>query len=75
MESKRRTLLTTGEAAVAAASAPRAFAQSTAKGETGKPFYQRGDVRILYQEAGSGFPLLIRDQAGKLSGAFIPTSC
>ena len=23
------------------------------------PFYERGDVRIHYQEAGSGFPLLL----------------
>ena len=23
------------------------------------PFYQRGDVRIHYEEAGSGFPLLV----------------
>jgi hypothetical protein len=23
------------------------------------PFYERGDVRIHYQEAGSGFPLLV----------------
>ena len=23
------------------------------------PFYERGDVRIYYEEAGSGFPLLI----------------
>ena len=23
------------------------------------PFYQKGDVRIHYQEAGSGFPLLV----------------
>ena len=23
------------------------------------PFYTRGDVRIRYEEAGSGFPLLV----------------
>ena len=23
------------------------------------PFYERGDVRIHYQDAGSGFPLLV----------------
>jgi hypothetical protein len=23
------------------------------------PFYQKGDVRIHYQEVGSGFPLLV----------------
>jgi pimeloyl-ACP methyl ester carboxylesterase len=60
MDSKRRTLLTTGVAAAATAAAPRAFAQQqTGKGETAMPFYQKGNVRIQYQEAGSGFPLLI----------------
>ena len=29
------------------------------KGETAMPFYEKGDVRIHYEEAGSGFPLLI----------------
>jgi pimeloyl-ACP methyl ester carboxylesterase len=30
-----------------------------AKGGTAMPFYEKGDVRIHYEEAGSGFPLLI----------------
>lgn len=67
MDSTRRTLLTTGAAAVAAATAPRAFAQATAKGETTKPFYQKGDVRIHYQDVGSGFPLLIIPGGGQNS--------
>jgi pimeloyl-ACP methyl ester carboxylesterase len=29
------------------------------KGGTAMPFYEKGDVRIHYEEAGSGFPLLI----------------
>jgi hypothetical protein len=27
--------------------------------ETDMPFYEKGDVRIRYEEAGSGFPLLL----------------
>ncbi len=28
------------------------------------PFYERGDVRIRYEEAGSGFPLLVSPGGG-----------
>ena len=28
------------------------------------PFYEKGDVRIHYQEVGSGFPLLVFPAAG-----------
>ena len=28
------------------------------------PFYQKGDVRIRYQETGSGFPLLVTPGGG-----------
>src|SRR5262245_11372692 len=58
VDTGRRELLTTGAAAAAAAAVPRAFAQQTGKGAV-MPIYQRGDVRIHYQEAGSGFPLLV----------------
>ena len=52
MDSTRRTLLTTGAAAVAAATAPRAFAQQqTGKGETAKSFYEKGNVRVYYYES------------------------
>jgi hypothetical protein len=27
--------------------------------ETAVPFFQKGDIRIRYEEAGSGFPLLV----------------
>jgi len=58
MDSNRRTLLATGAAAAAMAAAPNAFAQTKAAPE-GK-FYQRGDVRIHYQDTGgNGYPLLI----------------
>jgi pimeloyl-ACP methyl ester carboxylesterase len=53
MDSTRRTLLATGAAAAAVAAAPQAFAQ------TATPFYEKGNVRIHYQETGSGVPLLI----------------
>jgi len=59
MDTTRRTLLTTGAAVAAAAAAPRALAQPrTTAGEAGS-FYEKGDVRIRYQEAGAGFPLLL----------------
>jgi pimeloyl-ACP methyl ester carboxylesterase len=57
MDQDRRTVLATGAAAVAAAAAPGAFAQP--KPATGGRFYEKGNVRIHYQEAGSGFPLLV----------------
>src|SRR5579862_6034394 len=58
MGSTRRTLLGAGAAAAATAAAPRLFAQQASKGGTGK-FYEKGSVRIHYEEAGSGFPLLL----------------
>jgi pimeloyl-ACP methyl ester carboxylesterase len=39
------------------------------------PFYQRGNVRIRYEEAGSGFPLLVTPGGGLNSGLAIwPTA-
>ena len=55
MDRKRRKLLAAGAAATAMAAAPRVFAQGTAAGS----FYEKGKVRIHYEEAGSGFPLLL----------------
>src|SRR5215471_2646250 len=54
----RRTILAAGAAASASAAVPRVFAQQPGKRGTGK-FYERGPVRIYYEEAGSGFPLLL----------------
>src|SRR3954454_17526301 len=34
-------------------------AKTRKQGETNMPFYEKGDVRIHYEEAGSGFPLLV----------------
>jgi pimeloyl-ACP methyl ester carboxylesterase len=59
MDSIRRTILTTGAAATAMAAAPRLFAQQTGQGETGMGIFEKGDVRIHFEEAGSGFPLLL----------------
>jgi pimeloyl-ACP methyl ester carboxylesterase len=59
MDSIRRTLLTTGAAATAMAAAPRVFAQGAGPGGSAMSFYQNGAVRIRYEEAGSGFPLLL----------------
>jgi len=59
MDSTRRDILATGAAATAMAAAPRLFAQQTGKGGTAMPFYEKGPVRIHYEEAGSGFPLLL----------------
>src|SRR5262245_56095931 len=36
----------------------------TVQGETAMPFYDKGDVRIRYEEAGSGFPLLVTPGGG-----------
>src|SRR5882762_8083026 len=63
MGSTRRSILAVGAAAAATAAVPRAFAQQTGKGETGK-FYEKGSVRIHYEEAGSGFPLMLLPGGG-----------
>ena len=57
MDKTRRQILKTGAAATVVAAAPRVFAQSANSG-TGT-FYERGPVRIHYQEVGSGFPLML----------------
>jgi pimeloyl-ACP methyl ester carboxylesterase len=53
----RRNILATGAAVAAMAAAPRTFAQQAQAGAV--KFYEKGPVRIAYQEAGSGFPLLL----------------
>src|SRR5579871_1699668 len=58
MKSTRRTILAAGAAAAATTAVPHVFAQQSGKGETGK-FYEKGPVRIYYEEAGSGFPLML----------------
>jgi pimeloyl-ACP methyl ester carboxylesterase len=58
MDSIRRTLVTAGAAATAIAAVPRVFAQQSGQGAP-MSFYEKGAVRIRFEEAGSGFPLLI----------------
>lgn len=59
VNSTRRTLLATGAVAAAVAATHRAFAQRNREGEGEMAFFERGDVRIHYQDTGSGFPLLL----------------
>jgi pimeloyl-ACP methyl ester carboxylesterase len=58
MDTVRRNILTTGAAATAMAAAPSVFAQQASQGG-GAMFYEKGPVRIRYEEAGSGMPLLL----------------
>jgi pimeloyl-ACP methyl ester carboxylesterase len=79
MDPIRRNILTTGAAATALATAPGVFAQQAGQGGARMAFYERGPVRIRYEEAGSGFPLLIiaggglnSTMAGLARGPFNP---
>jgi pimeloyl-ACP methyl ester carboxylesterase len=56
--------LTTGLAATAIAAAQGALAQQASQAGTKSSFYEKGNVRIRYQEAGSGFPLLVTPGGG-----------
>src|SRR2546426_510435 len=64
MDLIRRKILATGAAATAMAAVRRVFAQQTGKGGAAVPFYEKGPVRIHYEEAGSGFPLLLISGGG-----------
>ena len=59
MGSNRRTILTTGVAATAIAAVPRALAQQGGQGGGATSFYEKGAVRIHFEEAGSGIPVLL----------------
>ena len=59
MDPIRRKILKTGAAVTAMAAAPRVLGQQTGKGGTAMSFYEKGKVRIHYEETGSGFPLLL----------------
>jgi pimeloyl-ACP methyl ester carboxylesterase len=61
---------------ILAASAVALFAQQAGQAETGARFFEKGSVRIAYQETGSGYPLLLipggglnSTMAGLISGS------
>ena len=64
MDPIRRNMLATGAAATVMAAAPQVFAQQAGPGGAATSFYEKGDVRIRYQEVGSGFPLLVTPGGG-----------
>ncbi len=67
----RRRILQTGAAAAMAAAAPSVLAQQPGGGNTGDgKFFQKGNVRIRYDETGAGFPLLLI-AGGGLNGSTI----
>jgi pimeloyl-ACP methyl ester carboxylesterase len=57
MDPTRRKIVKTGAAATVVAAAPRALTQAGQGGAA--MFYDKGPVRIHYEAAGSGFPLLL----------------
>jgi pimeloyl-ACP methyl ester carboxylesterase len=59
MDQIRRNVLTSGAAATVVAAAPRVFAQHTGQGGVAMSFYEKGAVRIQFEEAGFGFPLML----------------
>ena len=59
MDPIRRKILQTGAAATVIIAARRVFGQQTAQGGAAMSFYKKGPVCIQYEEAGSGFPLLL----------------
>ena len=64
----RRQLLKTGAAAAALAATPGVLAQQA--GQDRSRVYERGNVRIRYEEEGTGFPLLLI-AGGGLGGSTI----
>src|SRR4051794_9938922 len=71
VDETRRNFLKTGAAAAAMAAVPPGLAQAgqQAAAPAGK-FYEKGQVKIHYQEWGSGFPLMLISGGG-LGGSTI----
>src|SRR6187431_3143655 len=59
VDETRRKILKTGAAAAAMAAVSPVLAQQANQPAPAGKFYERGKVRIHYQEWGSGFPLLL----------------
>src|ERR1700720_1478101 len=59
MDPIRRKILKAGAAATAMAAAPGVLAQQAGQRGAAMSFYEKGPVRIHYEETGSGFPLLL----------------
>jgi pimeloyl-ACP methyl ester carboxylesterase len=59
MDLTRRKLLVTGALAAAMAETRSVLGLQAGQGEAAMSFYERGRVRIHYEEFGSGFPLLL----------------
>ena len=59
VDSVRRKLVKAGAAAAAMATASRVFAQRAGQGAAASSVYERGPVRIHYEEQGRGFPLML----------------
>src|SRR6202163_673529 len=64
MDPIRRNILATSAAASVLAAAPRVIANQSGQGGATTSFYEKGNIRIRYQEIGSGFPLLVTPGGG-----------
>jgi len=59
VDANRRKLLKAGAAATVIAATPRVFAGQSGQRGPAMSFYEKGPVRIHYEEAGKGFPVLL----------------
>src|ERR1700732_4832835 len=64
MDPIRRNILATSAAVSVLAAAPRVIANQSGQGGATTSFYEKGNLRIRYQEIGSGFPLLVTPGGG-----------
>src|ERR1700746_377941 len=70
VDETRRKILKTGAAAAAMAAGPPVLAQQTNQAAPTGKFFEKGKVRIHYDEWGSGFPLMLI-AGGGLGGSTI----